>query len=44
VQAGGKWQVLWTGDLEEQVIATPAIADGRVLIRTDQALYCFGSR
>jgi hypothetical protein len=44
VKAGEKWQVLATGDLGEQVIATPAIADGRIYIRTDQALHCFTRR
>jgi outer membrane protein assembly factor BamB len=43
VKAGAKWDVLSTTDLGEQVIATPAIADGRIYIRTDQALYCFGN-
>ena len=43
VRAGEKWEVLSTTDLGEQVIATPAIADARIYIRTDQALYCFGN-
>lgn len=42
VRAGAKWEVLSTTDLAEQVIATPAIAGGRIYIRTDQAVYCFG--
>lgn len=43
VRAGEKWEVLSSGALDEQVVATPAIAGRRIFIRTDQALYCFGS-
>lgn len=35
-------EVLSTGDLDEQVIATPAIADGRIFVRSESALWCFG--
>jgi len=31
------------GDLDETSEATPAIADGRVYIRTHKALYSFGA-
>jgi outer membrane protein assembly factor BamB len=44
VRAGADWEVLSIGDLGEEVIATPAIADGRVYVRTEKALYCFGAR
>jgi outer membrane protein assembly factor BamB len=43
LKAGDDWQTLSTGDLGEQVIATPAIADGRLYIRTEGTLYCFGA-
>ena len=43
IRAGAEWEKLSTGDLDEQVIATPAIANGRVYIRTEGMLYCFGS-
>jgi outer membrane protein assembly factor BamB len=43
LKAGTDWQILSSGDLGEQVIATPAIADGRVYIRTEATLYCFGT-
>jgi outer membrane protein assembly factor BamB len=36
-------EILSTGDLEDEVYATPAIAGRRVFIRTRGALYCFGS-
>ena len=41
IRAGEKWETLSSGSLDEQVIATPAIAGGRIFVRTDQALYCF---
>ena len=36
-------EVLFTGEMDDEVYATPAIADGRLFIRTRGALYCFGS-
>jgi outer membrane protein assembly factor BamB len=36
-------EILFTGEMDDEVYATPAIADGRVFIRTRGALYCFGS-
>jgi len=36
--------VLHTADFQEDVYATPALADGRIYIRTARALYCFGRR
>lgn len=41
LKAGADWRVLSTGDLGQQVIATPAIADGRIYVRTENTLYCF---
>jgi outer membrane protein assembly factor BamB len=41
VKAGGIESVS-SSDLEENVYATPAIADGRIYLRTVGALYCFG--
>ena len=31
------------GDLGEPVFATPAIAEGRLYVRTRSALYCFAN-
>jgi outer membrane protein assembly factor BamB len=42
VQAGRDWKVLSTSDFGEDVYATPAIADGRIYLRTAGHLYCFG--
>jgi outer membrane protein assembly factor BamB len=44
LKAGGEQEVLAVGDLDEEVAATPAIADGRIYVRTSGALYCFGAR
>ncbi len=38
----GSLEVTAVNDLAEQCYATPAIANGRIYIRTVKALYCFG--
>jgi outer membrane protein assembly factor BamB len=43
IRAGSGWVKLSTGDLDEPVIATPAIYGSRIYIRTDGTLYCFGA-
>jgi hypothetical protein len=42
LKSGVDWEPLSTGDLGEQVIATPAIADSCIYIRTEGTLYGFG--
>jgi outer membrane protein assembly factor BamB len=42
LQAGGEWQTLAVNELDDECFATPAIADGRIYIRTRSALYAFG--
>ena len=42
VRAGRDWKVLSRSDFGEAVYATPAIADGRIYLRTSGHLYCFG--
>lgn len=42
LKAAGDWQVLGVNELDDEVFATPAIADGRIYIRTRSALYAFG--
>jgi outer membrane protein assembly factor BamB len=42
VKAGPQWELLAVNDLEEQTYATPALANGRIYIRTRPSLYCFG--
>ena len=42
LKAAGDWQVLNVNELDDECFATPAIADGRIYIRTRSALYAFG--
>jgi len=42
LKAVGDWEVLAVNELDDEVFATPAIADGHLYIRTRSALYCFG--
>jgi outer membrane protein assembly factor BamB len=43
VRAGPQWELAASGDLDEAVIATPAISGGRIFIRTEKSLYSFVS-
>lgn len=40
---GGSLEPLAVNHLGEDITATPALADGRIYLRTAQALYCFGN-
>ena len=42
LRAGPDQEVLSVSDLDEEIAATPALADGRVYLRTKGSLYCFG--
>jgi outer membrane protein assembly factor BamB len=42
VSAAADWQVLAVNALDDEVFATPAIAGGRLYVRTKSALYAFG--
>ena len=44
IRAGAHWDTLSSGDLDETVIATPAIAASRIYVRTEGTLYCFAAR
>ena len=44
LKAAREWEPLAVNDLGEGVYATPALSDGRVYIRTTDALYAFGAR
>jgi outer membrane protein assembly factor BamB len=44
LKAGRDWQILAVNHLDDECYATPAIADRRVYIRGQSALYCFGKR
>ena len=43
VDAKDQWQVLATADFGEPVFATPALVAGRIYLRTQGHLYCFGN-
>jgi outer membrane protein assembly factor BamB len=43
VAAKPQFQVLASNNMGERCMASPAISDGRLLIRTDENLYCIGS-
>ncbi|MCH2209909.1 MAG: PQQ-binding-like beta-propeller repeat protein [Fuerstiella sp.] len=42
LSAGREWSILSSHDFGERIMGTPAIRDGRIYIRTDDAMYCFG--
>lgn len=43
IEAGGDWGISSTGEMGEEVFATPAIADGHIWVRTTTALYDFAA-
>jgi outer membrane protein assembly factor BamB len=43
VKAGPKFEVLARNDLEETIVATPAVSAGEIFVRGDKHLYCIGS-
>ncbi|HEX2443608.1 MAG TPA: PQQ-binding-like beta-propeller repeat protein [Vicinamibacterales bacterium] len=44
LKADRQWEILAVNDIGEESYATPAIADGKIFLRTRNALYCFGAR
>ncbi|HEX5272740.1 MAG TPA: PQQ-binding-like beta-propeller repeat protein [Gemmataceae bacterium] len=42
IEAGERPRVVATNPLGEEVLATPAIADGAIFLRSSERLYCFG--
>ena len=44
LKAGGKVSPIFQSDMEEMCFATPAISDGKIYLRTDNSLYCFGGK
>jgi len=44
IQAGAQWELLGVNDLNDECKATPAIADGKLYVRTYGALYCFAKK
>ena len=43
LRAGGEWEMLAVNDLGEECYATPALSEGVIYLRTEEALYAFGS-
>lgn len=43
IKAGKKWEIISSHDFRERITATPVLIEGQVLIRTEDALYCFRS-
>ena len=42
IKAGAQWQLLAMNDLGEACYATPALAEGQILLRTKRTLWAFG--
>jgi len=42
LKAAGQWEVLAVNELADECFATPAVADGKIYLRTRTKLYCFG--
>jgi len=43
LRAAGDWEILAINDFDSDIFATPAISDGKMYIRTRDALYAIGS-
>jgi outer membrane protein assembly factor BamB len=43
-KAGADLELLALNDMEEEAYATPAIADGKLYLRTRNTFYCFAKR
>jgi outer membrane protein assembly factor BamB len=44
LRVSDKFELVATNDLGSPILASPAIADGKLLLRTREALYCIGTR
>ena len=42
--AGAEWELLQVNDFEEPIYAAPAVAAGRICIRTASALFAIGEK
>ena len=41
LNADRDWSILTSHDFGERIMATPTLKDGRIYVRTDDAMYCF---
>jgi hypothetical protein len=39
LRAGGAWEILAVNDFDSDIYATPAVAEGKMYVRTKDALY-----
>jgi hypothetical protein len=44
VRAGADWEQVSRSKFGESIYATPAIVGGRIYVRTEKHLYCFGAK
>ncbi len=44
VKAAAEWDTLAVNDLSEPSFVTPAIANGRIYVRTRKSLWCFAKK
>ena len=44
IQAGAQWEVVRVNDMQDGCKATPAVVDGKMYLRTYNALYCFAAK
>ena len=44
ISSFAEWASLHTVDFKDEIYATPAIVDGKIYLRTNGHLYCFGSK
>jgi outer membrane protein assembly factor BamB len=44
LKAGREFEVLARNELDARQVASPAISEGRLYIRTDSYLYCIGKK
>jgi len=43
LKSGKDWEVIASNDLGEPLYATPALSQGRIVVRGQKSLFCFGS-
>ena len=43
LRAAGNWEILAINEFDSDIYATPAISEGRMYLRTQNALYAIGS-
>ena len=44
IKSGRDWKIVGEHNFQERIMGTPVIANGQLILRTDDAMYCFGQR